>query len=638
MKKAFRMPRIGALAFLAAAAAILAFFLYIILAVSHPAQVQNGSMDLSNWNRQDIVSLSGDWKFYPFHLIQRGETDTQKYPSSFLAVPSVWNGQKTGGAKMPGFGYATYHLKITGLKKGESIAMRISPMSTAYDFYIDGQEAASCGRVGTSAEQSIPYYNVRVIHCTAKGPSMDLAAHVSNYVYDRGGMWFTPALGTPEAIDGQAAATEHRDWFVLGAIMIIAFSSVMTAVLRNDWREIPFFLLLCLFVTVRITLTGSYIIDLIPFGSSLNVNVRLEYLTLIWIPTSYILLSRRQFPDLFRRWPEKAACLYSGVSSLLILLLPISVFVQIKLIAEFYIFLNYGYSLFKLFPAFFRGYRNVLPVLIGTFLFGTSIVYDFLLQNCYIGFSSVEIGPIGFLIFLGCEAFLIARQYSDAFTEKELAMKKVLVLQQEASAAELKFLKSQIRPHFINNALNAIVSILRTDADEARKLLVEFSKYLRCCYDFNNLEDTVPIENELSFVRSYLALEKARFRDKLCVEYRIDDVSIAIPPLVLEPLVENAVIHGIRNKPNGGTVLIYILDGGNTVRIGVRDDGVGIAPERVAGLLTGSSGARGVGIFNINQRLGKLYGISLQIESAADGGADIYMLIPKENGALSCGQ
>lgn len=634
MKKSIGTPRIGAFVFLAAAAAVLAFFLYMALAVSHPAQVENGSLDLSGWNRQGIVSLSGNWKFYPFHFIQNSEADAEKYPSSFLAVPSVWNDQETDGSKMPGFGYATYRLKITGLKKGENIAMRISPMSTSYDFYIDGQKMASCGRVGTSPEQSTPYYNVRVIHCIAQGPTMDLVAHVSNYVYDRGGMWFTPALGTPEAIDGQAAATEHRDWFVLGAIMIIAFSSVMTAVLRKFWKEIPFFLLLCLFVAVRITLTGSYIIDLVPFGSRLDVNVRLEYLTLIWIPTSYMLLSRRQFPDLFRRWPEKAACVYASVASLLILLLPISVFVRIKLIAEFYIFLNYGYSLLKLFPAFFRGCRNVPPVLIGTFLFGTSIVYDFLLQNCYIGSSSVEFGPLGFLFFLGCEAFLIARQYSDAVAEKELAMKKVLVLQKEASAAELKFLKSQIRPHFINNALNAIISILRTDAAEARKLLVEFSKYLRCCYDFNNLEDTVPIENELSFVRSYLALEKARFRDKLCVEYRIDDVSIAIPPLVLEPLVENAVIHGIRNKPNGGTVLIYILDGENTVRIGVRDDGVGIAPERVEGLLSGSSGTRGVGIFNINQRLSKLYGISLQIENAADGGADIYMLIPKQNGAL----
>ena len=118
------------------------------------------------------------------------------------------------------------------------------------------------------------------------------------------------------------------------------------------------------------------------------------------------------------------------------------------------------------------------------------------------------------------------------------------------------------------------------------------------------------------------------------MEYRIDEVSLLVPPLVLEPLVENAVIHGIRNKPDGGTVLVYILDCGAEVKIGVKDDGVGIAPERVAGLLSGSSGARGVGIFNINRRLNKLYGISLQIENAADGGADIFMLIPKEKEAL----
>lgn len=200
----------------------------------------------------------------------------------------------------------------------------------------------------------------------------------------------------------------------------------------------------------------------------------------------------------------------------------------------------------------------------------------------------------------------------------------------KALQAELKFLQSQIRPHFIHNALNTVVSISRRDPDRARKLLVEFSHYLRSCFDFRDLEVTVPIERELNFVRAYVALEQARFGEKLRVVYEVEEISIMLPPLILQPIVENAIIHGLLAKPNGGTICVYLIKIGHGVRLGVKDNGVGIREEKLAQLLYENRSERGVGLYNINQRLKKLYGTSLKIESVVNDGTDIFMEIPWE--------
>jgi sensor histidine kinase YesM len=200
---------------------------------------------------------------------------------------------------------------------------------------------------------------------------------------------------------------------------------------------------------------------------------------------------------------------------------------------------------------------------------------------------------------------------------------------------ELQFLKSQIRPHFVNNALNAIISVSRTDAVKARKLLVEFSRYLHNCYSVKDLDDKVPIGNELSFVRAYVALEQARYPDSLYVAYEIDDVFLMVPPLTLQPLVENAIIHGIREKPGDGHIRIYVKDRGEFTQIGVLDDGVGISKEAAATLLSSNYQGTGVGICNINRRMQRLYNTGLHLDSRPDGGTDAYILVPKE-GEVCC--
>lgn len=203
-----------------------------------------------------------------------------------------------------------------------------------------------------------------------------------------------------------------------------------------------------------------------------------------------------------------------------------------------------------------------------------------------------------------------------------------------ALRTEIKFLQSQIKPHFIHNALNTIISISRKDHERAILLLVEFSNYLRGCFEHENLEDSISVETEMSLIQSYIAIEKARWGDKIKIQYHIDNRDVAIPPLIIQPIVENCVVHGLRAKPEGGTIIVSVQSNPEKIIITIQDDGLGMSPEKVASLLTDNIVSRGVGLYNINQRLRKLYGAELSIKSETNKGTVVQMEIPNGGGVI----
>jgi len=177
--------------------------------------------------------------------------------------------------------------------------------------------------------------------------------------------------------------------------------------------------------------------------------------------------------------------------------------------------------------------------------------------------------------------------------------------------AEIKALHAQINPHFLFNALNTIVSFIRFRPEKARELLIHLSEYFR-----RNLHDSggfVSLEEELEHIEAYLAIERARFGDKLNVVYDIEPgvERVIIPGLILQPLVENAVKHGLLPKKEGGTVTIAARRTRHQVlELTVRDNGVGM-DESVLVVQQKKEGRRslsGIGLSNVKARLQSIYG------------------------------
>ncbi len=192
--------------------------------------------------------------------------------------------------------------------------------------------------------------------------------------------------------------------------------------------------------------------------------------------------------------------------------------------------------------------------------------------------------------------------------------------------AELKSLQSQIHPHFIFNALNTIISIIRIDPLRARKLLVDLATFLR--YSLKK-EKEISLKEELSYVEAYLSIEQARFGDKLTVKYLIDpavDLDIPILPFTIQPLVENAVKHGLKSKIKDGEILIKIYNNDDSVVVSVEDNGIGFQLNKDFQKTKGS----GLGLYLVNERLKKFYGqeSELQIDSKRGLGTKITFKIP----------
>ncbi|UEL49011.1 sensor histidine kinase [Terrisporobacter hibernicus] len=190
---------------------------------------------------------------------------------------------------------------------------------------------------------------------------------------------------------------------------------------------------------------------------------------------------------------------------------------------------------------------------------------------------------------------------------------------EERKKAEITSLQRQINPHFIFNALNTIASFIRFDPQKARELIINLSTYLRHNLEFN--DKPISIKKEIDQVKSFVEIEKARFGEKLKVIYDIDDVDVKIPSLIIQPLVENAIIHGIlsKEKNKSGQVIVSVKDLGEKVKVSVEDDGVGIDDKVIENLYSGNMPENKIGLYNVHLRLKLYYHRGLDIKKL-DGG------------------
>ncbi len=205
---------------------------------------------------------------------------------------------------------------------------------------------------------------------------------------------------------------------------------------------------------------------------------------------------------------------------------------------------------------------------------------------------------------------------------------------QYAADAKLQALRAQINPHFLFNTLNTIASKSRTDPDETRQLLQRLADFFR--YAVQQESQFAEFAHEYFFVRTYLSLEKARFEDRLNLHYDVDPqvLPAKVPVLIIQPLVENAVKHGLAPKAGGGTVSLKarVDPLASSMKIQVRDDGLGMEPDLLKQVVSGTYRAQsgGLALHNIHDRLEELYGTryGFDIRSSPNSGTRVELDLP----------
>jgi CheY-like chemotaxis protein len=207
-------------------------------------------------------------------------------------------------------------------------------------------------------------------------------------------------------------------------------------------------------------------------------------------------------------------------------------------------------------------------------------------------------------------------------------------LHQAAATSELAMLHAEIKPHFLYNTLNTILSMTLEEPRSAHDLLLKLSSFLRNSLQLKETKTFIGLSQEIELVKAYLYIEKARYGERLRIEYRIDEsLNPFIPPFIIQPIVENAVRHGIIPKREGGTVKLTAKAGDHgSLRISVEDDGAGIPAERLESLLhENKNKANGMALLNIHHRLLRIYGVGLTVSSEAGIGTRVELYIPEDS-------
>lgn len=218
-------------------------------------------------------------------------------------------------------------------------------------------------------------------------------------------------------------------------------------------------------------------------------------------------------------------------------------------------------------------------------------------------------------------------------SELRYRIRSLVALKRSASERlrmEAAYLQAQIQPHFVVNTLNSIVALGETDPDRMRELGQAFASFLRMSFDSINAEEKVLLSHEISLTEAYLFIERERFGDRLNVVWETEPgLEPHVPPLSIQPLVENAVKHGVLRKIAGGTIRIHIARRDGRIVIDVADDGVGMTEEQARqALAQPAGGGRGVGLYNTNRRLKRLYGEGLRIQSRPGEGTIVSFEVP----------
>lgn len=234
----------------------------------------------------------------------------------------------------------------------------------------------------------------------------------------------------------------------------------------------------------------------------------------------------------------------------------------------------------------------------------------------------------GMGIYLLVAIITYAFSYYTRYRKGEL---RATQLEAQLSQAQLQALKMQLHPHFLFNTLHSISALLSRDTEAARTMITRLGDFLRMTLENSGTQE-VTLQQEMEFLRCYLEIERVRFQDRLITEVHIDPAALdsTVPNLILQPIVENAIRHGIAPRSTPGQIIIQAKQENGLLRIEVRDNGPGLPANRKDESLFN----KGVGLANTQTRLERLYGASHRFELINDpgGGLVVTLEIPTKNG------
>ncbi|HQL35492.1 MAG TPA: histidine kinase [Bacillota bacterium] len=578
--------------------------------------IDSGILDLTAWDFDsgNNIKLDGEWEFYWSKLLTYEEIKNEK-PDLYAEVPNAWNTYTLNGAALPGAGYATYRLHVrTSLPKGTLMGLRSYAFSSAYKLFINDKLIASNGRVAVTAEEESGEYRPQAVIFEIPAEEFDIIIQVSNFHYARGGFWYSMYLGSDRNILNLNDIIMGKEIFLIGALLIIALFYFAVFILRKELRYTLYFSLFCFTAAIAIDMVGQYLIPRAIPGMDLSTVILIWYSSGVWIMFLLILYVHELFTSRISTIIKNIFLGYAVIFQVLYILTNPVFYSRTGYVCNMIEIV--GYLCTVVITAIGMrngnksGWMNVISMVIAFAAYTHDILY----------WTNLIRNDFGEVFYLGLFLFI--------FIQMVIQAQRIKLFHDNEIAAELSFLQAQIKPHFLYNTLNTFVSMSYFDMDKARSLLTDLSHYLRRSFDFKDLSQFVPLKNEIELAKAYVEIEKARFEERLEVVFDVpEDLEVNVPRLMLQPLIENAIIHGILPKPEGGKIDILVKQEAKQLVFQVKDNGIGMDTKKLLNTLRQEK-RNSVGIANIDSRLKKLYGKGLEFKSSLGAGTEVAWNIP----------
>ena len=442
---------------------------------------------------------------------------------------------------------------------------------------------------------------------------------MANLNFATGGLRVAPVFGSLQALEQQRLTVLLLQMFFIGGVFIFGLYYLSLFLLQRKNKAALLFAVFCLITAVRSLVWGETPLTVLFPHASLDLRMYINYFTGYNFVTFVILFVCSIYPEEFKKIMTGLVLLPSLIFSVLLVFLGPSRITFLTNYVYLFLILQMIYLLCVQIKIVLHRRDNAIlmfaAICVLIWAMNEDILNFLMFGNIYLTCMFL----FGNLVFILAMSYIQARQQSETHNKLVLYNEKLLEadkLKDQIMATEMSFLQAQIKPHFLYNALSAIANVCEKDEKQAGRLIIDLAVYLRGSLEFHNLDKMVSIEKELDFIDTYFHIEQARFGQKIQLRKEIDvPPDVQIPVLILQPLVENAVRHGISKKPSGGTVIVRMSMISTDVVIEIEDDGVGISNEKLAALLSEESPSKGVGLRNIHSRLMKLYGSGLEISS-----------------------
>lgn len=393
----------------------------------NPPRAVAGVLDLTAWSFEEDgpVNLSGQYEFYwnQLHPPHKFDDEDPRPKPAFIQVPGLWNGLETGGEVIPGTGYATYRLTVLLKGKHRSLALKVLDMSTACSLFVNRKRVYSAGEVGESPVSSKPQFNPGVIDFQTDESKLELIIQVSNFHHRKGGAWESIFLGTEKQIRNSRETKVTIELFLFGSILIMGLYHLGLFILRRKERSTLFFGIFCLLIALRILTTGErYFLKLFP-DFSWAIFVKLEYLSYYLAVIAFAHFFYALFFHRFFKTICLAATILGSIFSALVILLPLKYFSQTLTPYHLLTLSLFIYGIYILLIHSWKKEYDAIIFLGGFIVLISTAINDMLTHENLL--QTGNLVPLGLLIFIFSQAFLLSLRFSKAFEMVDIQHRKL---------------------------------------------------------------------------------------------------------------------------------------------------------------------------------------------------------------------